>query len=117
MVASGFEPRFRPFGELVTADGVTPAHVVTADAVEKVWQFPDHRFVEYEPKDETWARPLGYGREVDRPAIFKGDRYWFVHPDLVGPFRAAFEKSHAALEAVRRERHELRSTLTRFLNW
>lgn len=28
------------------------------------WQFPDDKFVTYEPSDEEWCRPLGIGREV-----------------------------------------------------
>lgn len=31
----------------------------------KKWEFPKCRFVEYEPKDEEWARPVRHGREVD----------------------------------------------------
>lgn len=31
----------------------------------RAWQFPADRFVEYEQSDEAWARPLGFGREVD----------------------------------------------------
>lgn len=29
------------------------------------WQFPQHRFVEYEPSDEAWCRYCGIGKEVD----------------------------------------------------
>lgn len=29
------------------------------------WQFPNHRFITYEPADEIWCRPLGIGKEVD----------------------------------------------------
>jgi hypothetical protein len=31
----------------------------------KVWEFPKERFVTYESSDEKWARPLGFGREVE----------------------------------------------------
>lgn len=31
----------------------------------KKWEFSKCRFVEYEEKDEEWARPLRHGREVD----------------------------------------------------
>ena len=27
------------------------------------WIFPADRFVEYEPSDEVWCRPLGIGKE------------------------------------------------------
>lgn len=39
----------------------------------KKWEFPASPFVEYDKVDEAWARPLGYGREVDdknTPMIF-----------------------------------------------
>lgn len=29
------------------------------------WEFPPHPWVEYGPSDERWARPIGFGREVD----------------------------------------------------
>ena len=35
----------------------------------KVWEFPKSRFVEYEPRDEAWARPLGFGKEVRRDTV------------------------------------------------
>jgi hypothetical protein len=34
------------------------------------WEFPRDPFVEYEAKDERWARPLGIGREVDDGPLF-----------------------------------------------
>lgn len=38
----------------------------------KKWEFPQCRFVEYEPKDEEWARPLRHGREVDDTSRYVG---------------------------------------------
>lgn len=32
---------------------------------KKVWQFPRDPFVEYEASDEEWARPCGFGTEVE----------------------------------------------------
>ena len=29
------------------------------------WQFPSDPFVDYEKSDEKWAKPVGYGCEVD----------------------------------------------------
>lgn len=31
----------------------------------RVWKFPDDKFVQYEKSDEAWARPLGFGEEVE----------------------------------------------------
>jgi hypothetical protein len=31
----------------------------------KVWKFPEHKFIEYDKKDEEWAIPLGFGKWVD----------------------------------------------------
>lgn len=30
------------------------------------WEFPKHRFVEYGPEDEWWARQCGFGKAVTR---------------------------------------------------
>ena len=35
------------------------------------WEFPKDRFVEYEKSDEAWARPLGFGKEVDTKVCIK----------------------------------------------
>ena len=33
----------------------------------KAWEFPPQsRFVRHDQSDEEWARPLGYGQEVER---------------------------------------------------
>lgn len=32
---------------------------------KKKWKFASDPFVEYEAKDEGWARPVGYGEEVE----------------------------------------------------
>lgn len=42
---------------------------VTIVLKEKRWVFPKDRFVEYEPKDEVWARALGYGHEENRREV------------------------------------------------
>lgn len=34
-----------------------------------VWEFPERRFIQWEAKDEGWARKLGFGREVKRPRM------------------------------------------------
>lgn len=38
---------------------------------ETKWEFPKHRFVEYEPKDERACRALGIGQEVRVPQLFQ----------------------------------------------
>jgi hypothetical protein len=34
---------------------------------QTVWQIPADPFVEYEPSDSLWARPLGFGQLVPQP--------------------------------------------------
>ncbi len=52
-----------------------PTNVTTLQVtyLRKVWLFPPHRFIEYEPSDEAWARPLGFGREIDELTTMKID--------------------------------------------
>lgn len=55
------------FGEKVITDINTPRWF-------KKWKFPDAPFIEYDTKDEEWARPLKYGCEVDdvgNPVFFR----------------------------------------------
>jgi hypothetical protein len=40
---------------------------VTLFTNKKTWEFPSDPFVEYEESDERWARPLGFGKEVNTP--------------------------------------------------
>ena len=42
-----------------------PTADITIHVTKRKWDFPRERFVEYEPQDELWCRPLGIGREVD----------------------------------------------------
>jgi hypothetical protein len=37
------------------------------------WQFPKMDFVEFEPKDEEWCRPIKWGKEIvtDIPLFYK----------------------------------------------
>ena len=36
---------------------------ISITTVGNQWVFPDDGFTEYEPSDELWARPLGFGCE------------------------------------------------------
>lgn len=40
------------------------------ELTQKVWRFPNDRFVEYDESDEAWARPIGFGKEVEQPVPF-----------------------------------------------
>jgi hypothetical protein len=60
------------------------------------WVFPKERFVEYEPKDESWCRYFGFGREegpqayqlVNRCPIFGTVTHMIVaHPTIVAKLR------------------------------
>lgn len=42
-----------------------PVYSVAYSLRRKVWQFPDDRFVRYDKSDEAWARPLGFGKEIE----------------------------------------------------
>ena len=37
---------------------------LTHSQTVKQWEFPPSKFVTYTKSDESWARPLGFGREV-----------------------------------------------------
>lgn len=60
-------------GPLIRCEHVTFEPAKTPEGLDaynmirrgKHWVFPPDRFVEYEPKDEVWARVLGFGHEVD----------------------------------------------------
>lgn len=58
-----------------------PVHI-SEHALESVWVFPEDRFVEYEKKDEAWARKLGYGHEELRPGAYMVGTSLLVHPDV-----------------------------------
>lgn len=34
------------------------------------WEFPPSKFVTYTKSDESWARPLGFGKEVTVERVF-----------------------------------------------
>lgn len=38
---------------------------LTMTVKRKRWKFPTDRFVSYDDHDEVWARPLGFGKEVE----------------------------------------------------
>ncbi len=62
------------------------------DMVDKVWVFPEEKFVSYGPEDEWWARKYGFGHEVTRPkqeAVRIGDSLHF-HPDTFYEFCMKF---------------------------
>lgn len=49
-------------GEVVT---------LTVEREETVWEFPQERFVTYEPKDEAMCRFCGWGREVTKTVTYE----------------------------------------------
>jgi hypothetical protein len=47
------------------------------DQYTKKWQFPEHKFVEYEEKDKEWAVPIGHGKwvaDTTKPLFLKVER-------------------------------------------
>lgn len=53
------------------------------------WEFPYTPFVEYELSDVDWARPLGFGREVDTdwPALWVVSKPIIFHSNYLIPFK------------------------------
>ena len=69
---------------------------VTENAVSRQWQFPTHRFFEWEPKDEKFCRKFGIGHEGPAtPCVFQirdpftGRDKLMVHPSLVESIKKA----------------------------
>lgn len=70
----------------------------TTSAVTTPWIFPDHPYIEYEPKDEWWCRKYGIGHEgksepcvilMNKSGYLPGARdVLLVHPSL----KKAFEE-------------------------
>lgn len=52
-------------------------------ACETRWEFPKERFVEYEPKDESWCRKLGIGREVIVGHAYRVGNVLYAHPTVI----------------------------------
>lgn len=70
--------------------------VLDSTLTESQWMFPERRFVEWEAKDESWARKMGWGYEKQIPSnkmTRVGDKL-VMHPET-------FEK--VKLEIIRRE--------------
>lgn len=64
------------------------------------WVFPERRFIEYEPKDEQWARPLGYGHENGPYSIHvqptrTTEEILYVHPTIYEKIKQRFEARDA----------------------
>jgi hypothetical protein len=53
--------------------------VITNPHIPGVWEFPKERFFEYEPKDESWCRLLGIGKEVF-PTVYRVGNQLHMHP-------------------------------------
>jgi hypothetical protein len=77
--------------------------------VDKVWVFPQDRFVEYEPKDEWWCRKYGFGHEETRPkaeVVRVGDTL-YGHPTTLERVSVAMKKLNEVFERRTRELYEL----------
>lgn len=48
--------------------------------MSKRWQFPKHRFIEYEQSDEWWCRKYGFGKEVEEPGCYQVGDDLYMHP-------------------------------------
>lgn len=56
--------------------------IVSEHCLVSRWVFPARRFVEFEPKDEKWARAIGYGHEVMEPGAYRMGDTLVVHPAI-----------------------------------
>ncbi len=58
------------------------------------WEFPVRRFVEWEAKDEGWARKLGWGREVREPSktVMRVGNRLYMHSVLYEQLKKTFAK-------------------------
>lgn len=52
-----------------------------------VWEFPKDRFIEYEPKDESWCRKLGIGKEKIVPKAFMIGNTLVAHPIIIAELK------------------------------
>jgi hypothetical protein len=84
--------------------------VTDQNMVEKVWVFPQDKFVEYEPKDEWWCRKYGFGHEETRPqqqVVRVGDTL-VMHPAtldlLVKDMDEQYRRAFAAVKAMTEQR-------------
>lgn len=57
------------------------------------WVFPEHRFIEFSPEDESWARAAGYGYEVLEPCACHMGDIMYVHPTVYDRLRKFVQPS------------------------
>lgn len=59
------------------------------------WEYPKHRFVEYEKSDEPWLRYFGFMREIQttEPVIYQFDGKLIAHPANVVRIRNAIAQT------------------------
>lgn len=68
-------------------------------AVTRPWIFPEHQFIEWEPKDEAFCRKYGIGHEgPEQPCAYQIGNRWVVHPAIYDSLvREIGEKSRMRL--------------------
>ncbi len=77
---------FRPLNQL---------RVVTDERlIERVWVFPYHRWVEYGPEDEGWARAAGYSHEevVPSRAVHRLGDTLYMHPQVLAELQRHLDR-------------------------
>ena len=61
--------------------------VEDSNLFHREWVFPKERYVEYEPKDESWCRCFGFGKERIVPECYRIGNTWLMHPILADQLR------------------------------
>lgn len=72
--------------DLFRWDNLANLQVVTDDQLtERVWEFPEDKFIEYGPEDLWWAVKYGFGRWVDKPIykVYQIGSVLIMHPDIL----------------------------------
>jgi hypothetical protein len=57
---------------------------------EREWEFPRNRFIEYEPRDVEWCKPLGIGRmvDIDVISVFDMEKRIGIHTNVAARIKA-----------------------------
>ena len=78
---------------------------------DSLWEFPYRRFVQWEVKDEEWARKMGFGRPTPldpETYVVKEDKYIFMQAGLYAKLK---QRQQAAPEYVTMWRNGRMSTV------
>lgn len=75
--------------EMPTFAGCPVDATILVPEFERRWEFPYRRFVTFEKNDESWARRLGFGREIVERVVYKVGNTLMMHPNTLEAFLEA----------------------------